>query len=29
MHLSTGTELAQVYDALPNLFQAGLLATPS
>jgi serine/threonine-protein kinase HipA len=22
MHLSTGTELAQVYDALPNLFQA-------
>ena len=25
MHLSTGTELAQVYDALPNLFQAGLV----
>ncbi len=23
MHLSTGIELAQVYDALPNLFQAG------
>jgi serine/threonine-protein kinase HipA len=23
MHLATGTELAQVYDALPNLFQAG------
>jgi serine/threonine-protein kinase HipA len=25
MHLSTGTELAQVYDALPNLFQGGLV----
>ncbi|HUV57591.1 MAG TPA: HipA domain-containing protein, partial [Acidimicrobiales bacterium] len=25
MHLSTGTELAQVYDASPNLFQAGLV----
>ncbi|MHB1210006.1 MAG: type II toxin-antitoxin system HipA family toxin [Acidimicrobiales bacterium] len=25
MHLSTGTELAQVYDALPNLFQVGLV----
>ena len=25
LHLSTGTELAPVYDALPNLFQAGLL----
>ncbi len=25
MHLSTGTELAQVYDALPNLFQADLV----
>ncbi|MEO8908382.1 MAG: HipA domain-containing protein [Microbacteriaceae bacterium] len=25
MHLSTGTELSQVYDALPNLFQEGLI----
>ena len=25
MHLSTGAEIAQVYDALPNLFQAGLV----
>lgn len=25
MHLPTGTELAQVYDALPNLFQEGLV----
>lgn len=25
MHLATGTELAQVYDALPNLFQNGLV----
>jgi serine/threonine-protein kinase HipA len=24
MHLTTGTELSQVYDALPNLFQDGL-----
>jgi serine/threonine-protein kinase HipA len=25
MHLSSGTELSQVYDALPNLFQEGLV----
>ena len=25
MHLATGTELSQVYDALPNLFQDGLV----
>jgi serine/threonine-protein kinase HipA len=25
MHLPTGTELAQIYDALPNLFQEGLI----
>lgn len=25
MHLSSGTELSQVYDALPNLFQDGLI----
>ncbi len=25
MHLPTGTELSQVYDALPNLFQDGLI----
>lgn len=25
MHLTTGTELSQVYDALPNLFQDGLI----
>lgn len=25
MHLPTGTELAEVYDALPNLFQEGLV----
>jgi serine/threonine-protein kinase HipA len=25
MHLSTGTELSQIYDALPNLFQDGLV----
>ncbi len=25
MHLSTGTELAPIYDALPNLFQEGLI----
>jgi len=25
MHLPTGTELSQVYDALPNLFQEGLI----
>lgn len=25
MHLSTGAELSQVYDALPNLFQRGLV----
>jgi serine/threonine-protein kinase HipA len=25
MHLATGTKLSQVYDALPNLFQAGLV----
>lgn len=26
MHLPTGTELAQIYDALPNLFQQGLVS---
>ena len=25
MHLATGTELSQIYDALPNLFQDGLV----
>lgn len=25
MHLETGTELSQVYDAVPNLFQPGLV----
>ena len=25
MHLTTGTELSQIYDAVPNLFQEGLL----
>lgn len=26
LHLSTGTELTQVYDAVPNLFQEGLIS---